>query len=66
MNTQRRRLNAESRSNATLDSSVDQIVIDLTESASVNVHGLRYCGSIEPENADANANELRVDKFGKF
>ena len=57
MNTQRRRLNAESRANATLSNAeVDDIIIFLDESASVNVHGLRYCFSIEPENQDANAN----------
>ena len=57
MRTQRRRLNAESNSNATLNNSnVDSVEILLDEGPSVNVHGLRYCGSIEPENADANAN----------
>ena len=57
MNTQRRRLNGESRANATIDdSNADPITIDLDEGPSVNVHGLRYCASIEPENADANAN----------
>ncbi len=57
MNPQRRRLNAETESNVTLNSvSADDITITLDESASVNVHGLRYCFSIEPENADANAN----------
>jgi len=55
MNTQRRRLNAETIANNTIDGK-NIIEIDLDESASVNVHGLRYCGSIEPENADANAN----------
>ena len=57
MNTQRRRLNAESISNTTLNSnSADNITITLDEGPSVNAHGLRYCFSIEPENADANAN----------
>ena len=57
MNTQRRRLNAETKSNGTLNSSTtDNIDITLDEGPSVNVHGLRYCFSIEPENADANAN----------
>jgi len=54
--TQRRRLDAETYSNTTLNSRADKAEIELDESASVNVHGLRYCGSIEPENADANAN----------
>ena len=57
MNTQRRRLNGESRANTNLDDSgADVIQIELDEGPSVNVHGLRYCFSIEPENADANAN----------
>ena len=57
MNPQRRRLDAETKSNSTLDSaSADFTQIVLDESASVNIHGLRYCFSIEPENADANAN----------
>ncbi len=57
MNTQRRRLNAESSANATLNSNlVDETTIDLNEGPSVNVHGLRYCFSIEPETGGANAN----------
>ena len=57
MNSQRRRLNAESRSNSTLnDQTADNIDIVMDEQSMVNAHGLRYCGSIEPENADANAN----------
>ena len=57
MNTQRRRLNAESRSNSTLsNATIDDCEINLNEGPSVNAHGLRYCFSIEPENADANAN----------
>ena len=57
MNVQRRRLNGESRSNALIDDSgADVVTVLLNESNAVNVHGLRYCGSIEPENADANAN----------
>ena len=57
MNPQRRRLNGESSANNTLDGK-DSIQITLSEGPSVNVHGLRYCFSIEPENADANANGL--------
>ena len=61
MNTQRRRLNAESVSNATQGSSVaDDITITLDEGPSVNAHGLRYCFSIEPEDAGANANGFWV------
>jgi len=57
LNPQRRRLNAESISNATLNSaSADDMITTFDESASVNIHGLRYCFSIEPENTDANAN----------
>jgi len=57
MNTQRRRVNAESRSNPTLsNATIDGITITLDEGPSVNAHGLRFCFSIEPENADANAN----------
>ena len=57
MNTQRRRLNGESASNTNLNNNgVDNIVITMDEGPSVNVHGLRYCFSIEPEVGDANAN----------
>ena len=57
MNTQRRRLDAESTSNTTLNSATADIIeVELAEGPSVNAHGLRYCFSIEPENADANAN----------
>ena len=55
MNTQRRRLAAETVSNALINGK-DSITIELSEGPSVNVHGLRYCASIEPENTDANAN----------
>ena len=61
MNPQRRRLNAESRSNADIeDSTADTVTISLDEQSAVNAHGLRFCGSIEPENADANANGFWV------
>ncbi len=57
MNVQRRRLEGETSSNSTIDSSsADTTELTLDEGPSVNVHGLRYCFSIEPENADANAN----------
>ena len=57
MNTQRRRLVTNTSSNSSLNSTTaDDFNLTLDESASVNVHGLRYCFSIEPENADANAN----------
>ena len=61
MNTQRRRLDARSDSNGVLnDAGVDIAQITLDEGPSVNVHGLRYCFSIEPEVADANANGFWV------
>ena len=57
MKSQRRRLTYDSDSNSTLDASnADVTTINLDESDAVNVHGYRFCGSIEPENADANAN----------
>ena len=57
MNVQRRRLASNSAANATLDGpNADAVTVTLSEGPSVNVHGLRYCFSIEPENADANAN----------
>ncbi len=57
MNSQRRRLTYESDSNNTLgSSSVDVTEILLDETDKVNVHGYRFCGSIEPENGGANAN----------
>ena len=55
MKTQRRRLNGESYSTSTLNQK-QIILIDLDEGPAVNVHGLRFCGSVEPENADANCN----------
>ena len=61
MNVQRRRLEAETDSNTTLNSpSADVAQLTMNEGPSVNVHGLRYCFSIEPENADANANGFWV------
>ncbi len=57
MNSQRRRVAYESNSDALLDTSnVDITNITLDESDAVNVHGYRFCGSIEPENGGANAN----------
>ena len=61
MNAQRRRLCADTGANTLIgDSNSDICSLDLDESASVNVHGLRVCGSIEPENTDANANGFWV------
>ena len=57
MNSQRRRLETTTNANADLnDRSADRMTLDLDETNATNVHGLRYCFSIEPENADANAN----------
>jgi len=57
MQAQRRRLTFDTDANSTLNSSVaDHTSLELNETDAVNVHGYRFCGSIEPENADANAN----------
>ena len=57
MTPQRRLIDAISDANPSLNSrTADDLVLELDESDAVNVHGLRYCFSIEPENADANAN----------
>ncbi len=57
MNVQRRRLATTTDNNATLNSNNDdRIILNFDETNATNFHGLRYCFSIEPENADANAN----------
>ena len=57
MNPQRRRLDYDSSASALLnDNSIHRTEVLLDESAAVNAHGLRYCGSIEPENGGANCN----------
>ena len=57
MNSQRRRISTTTDSDAILDTVGGKSVsIDLDETNATNVHGLRYCFSIEPENTDANAN----------
>ena len=57
LNPQRRLIEALSNSNASLDSiAADDLEMVFDEADAVNIHGLRYCFSIEPENADANAN----------
>ncbi len=58
MKAQRRRLDAESSALG-----VDQnfvVEVAMTESNAVNVHGVHYCFSIEPEQAGANANGFWV------
>ena len=57
MNAQRRRLATTTNSNTTLNAvSADNLQIDLDETNATNMHGLRYCFSIEPEVGEANAN----------
>jgi len=56
VNVQRRRLDADTSSNSTQNVNTDLVEVTLDEGPSVNVHGLRYCFSIEPENGGANAN----------
>ena len=56
LNTQRRRLKSESFSNNDINDNTNPVEIILDEGPSVNAHGLRFCFSIEPEVADANAN----------
>ena len=57
MNSQRRRIETSTNSNSILnDNQADEVILMLDETNKTNVHGLRYCFSIEPENTDANAN----------
>ena len=58
MKTQRRRLNAESDTAGVNITRNVEILMDETDS--VNFHGMHFCFSIEPENADANANGFWV------
>jgi len=58
MKTQRRRLDAGS--DAAVLNGTETVEITLDESDAVNFHGMHYCFSIEPENADANANGLWI------
>ena len=58
MKTERRRLDATTDQEGVNDTSQVQILLD--ESASVNIHGIHYCFSIEPEIQDANANGFWV------
>ncbi len=54
MKSQRRRLDAQSDQEGLNGISEVQLLLDETDA--VNVHGVHYCFSIEPENAGANAN----------
>ena len=57
MNSNRRRISTRTNAVATLNNiGVNDLQIDLDETNVTNLHGLRYCFSIEPEVADANAN----------
>ncbi len=58
MKTQRRRLDAETKSSGVGTQAT--VEIEQNESAAANLHGLHYCFSIEPENTDANANGFWV------
>ena len=58
MKTQRRRLDSDSIAAGV--GTTQNVEIDLDETDSVNFHGMHYCFSIEPENADANANGFWV------
>jgi len=58
MNTQRRRLDAQSDQEAVNAQSTVTITQDETSSA--NMHGVHYCFSIEPEDGGANANGFWV------
>ncbi len=58
MKTQRRRLDAVTALAGV--GGIKEVEIDLDETDSVNFHGMHYCFSIEPENADANANGFWV------
>ena len=61
MNPQRRLIEALSSSNNTLNSgAADDMELLLDESDAVNLHGLHWCFSIEPENTDANANGFAI------
>ncbi len=59
MNKERRRMAGQTVSSSVIDlNTVANIQIAQDEQATSNFHGLRYCFSIEPENADANANGI--------
>ena len=54
---QRRIIQTTTNSNTSLNNVIaDELVYDVTEDAVQNIHGLRYCFSVEPEDADANCN----------
>ena len=57
MNAQRRRVAADSDA---LGVTVSYLDIDQDEADVANVHGVSACFSLEPENADANANGFWV------
>ena len=53
MNAQKRRIETTTDSSGIGSQTLD---MDMDDADVVNAHGFRFCGSIEPENADANAN----------
>ena len=53
MNSQKRRIVTDTDAGGI--GAVD-LTLDLDDADAVNVHGMRFCASIEPENTDANAN----------
>ncbi len=58
MKSQRRRLDAQSDQAALNSRKTVEILLD--ESDAVNIHGVHYCFSIEPEDGGANANGFWV------
>jgi len=54
LNTNKRRV--ETTTDQKGAASNQTLILDLDDADAVNVHGMRCCASIEPENADANAN----------
>ena len=58
MKSQRRRLDATS--NAVGLNVRETVEVELDESDAVNIHGIHYCFSLEPEDGDANANGFWV------
>ena len=58
MNPQRRLIDASSNSIANNTNANN--ILEFDEADAINAHGLRVCGSIEPENVDANANGFWV------
>jgi len=61
MNPQRRLIDGSTVSISALnDPDGAALTLEFDEADAVNVHGLHWCLSIEPENADANANGFAI------